>query len=129
MNKLEIAEKLIKEILYYSEKANNYLFEIDKDTHETRYNRLDKTYREDRREIVSGIMLNKAISSAGTLKAFYYSNLDELEGSPVDTILNNFDLYSNEFFKNLSTKHSHQHTDVYFQQFKDSVANFSYFFS
>ncbi|MBS6504556.1 MAG: hypothetical protein KH415_23625 [Clostridium sp.] len=106
LNKIEFTKSLIRDIYYSS-----------KDAHET----LFKDYRNEKNELISGILLNKAISSYSCLKAFYYSNLNDLEDYRVEDILNKFDTFINEFLNNLSSGHSHQWTDIEFNAFKNSV--------
>lgn len=103
---VEIAKSLIKETFFYAQDAHEFLF---------------KDYPNEKNEFISGILLNRAISSYGCLKSFYYSNLNELEDSRVEDILHKFDIFSNEFLNNLSSSHSHQWTNIEFEAFKESV--------
>ena len=105
---VELAKSLIKETFIYAQDAHQFLF---------------KDYRNEKNEFISGILLNRAISSYTCLKSFYYSNLNELEDSRVEDILHTFDTFSNEFLNNLSSGHSHQSTDIEFEAFKKSVVD------
>ena len=69
---VELAKSLIKETFIYAQDAHEFLF---------------KDYRNEKNEFISGILLNRAISSYTCLKSFYYSNLNELEDSRVEDIL------------------------------------------
>lgn len=107
LNKVEFVKNLIRDTYYYSKDAHQTLFE---------------DYRNEKKELISGILLNRAISSHSCLKAFYYSNVNELEDYRVEDILNKFDIFSNEFLTNLSSGHSHQWSNIEFNAFKESVS-------
>lgn len=121
LNKLDLITNLLKSTYYSSKKSHDILFSDCNDTHESRYNKLDKSYREDRKEIIAALHLNKAIAEYNSLKSYYYSNIIDLEDTRIDDILHSFNRYSNEFLTSLANKHSYQHTDIYFEEFKDSV--------
>lgn len=112
----DIISQYLKDIYYTSRNAHKVLFSECKDTHETKYNKLTKEYREERKEFVAGIILGKAISAIYSLKAFYYSSLSEVEDIRIDNIFVAFDRFSDEFLTSLETKHSYQHTDIYFHE-------------
>lgn len=103
---IDVSKRLIKETFFEAQNAHNFLFE---------------NYRDERSELISGILLNNAISTYGSLKAFYYSNLDVLEDSRVETLLYKFEVFRNEFLNNISSGHSHQWTDIEFEAFKTAV--------
>lgn len=126
MNKIKYitnSKNFIKDIYFTSKNAHDILFDDCDDTHEHKYNKLDQNYREDRQEIIASIYLNNAIAAFYAFKSFYYSNFDDLEDYRIDHILDSFDKFKNEFLTSLATKHSYQHTDIYFNEFRNSVIN------
>ena len=76
---------------------------------------------EMRNELISGILVNKAISTYSSLHSFYYCNYDDAADERVDEILNKFYLFSNELLESLHEGHSYQQTLIYFQEFTDAV--------
>lgn len=119
----DIILKYLKDIYHTSRAAHRVLFSECEDTHETKYNKLTKEYKEERKELVAGIILGKAISATYSLKAFYYSSLSEIEDLRIDNILVAFDRFSAEFLTSLETKHSYQHTDIYFHELIDALSS------
>lgn len=109
LQQIEFIKRTISEALETSITCNEILFE-------------DSTNKTN--ELIASTYLNKAISLISSVKSIYYSNIAELENSQVEDILFQFNTYSSEFLKNLSTDHSHQWTDIEFEKFKELVNSF-----
>ena len=109
LQQIEFIKKTISEALETSRTCNNILFK----------NSIDKT-----NELIASTYLNKAISLISSVKSVYYSNIAELENSQVEGILFQFNIYSSEFLKNLSTDHSHQWTSIEFERLEELVNSF-----
>ena len=75
-------------------------------------------------QIIASLFINKAISIMSSCKAVYYSNIGKLENSEVEKIFHSFDTYENEFLTNVSTQHSHQWTNIEFENYKDTLSTF-----
>lgn len=72
-------------------------------------------------EFISCILLNNAISSYTCCRSFYYSNIEFLEDTRADLFLYKFKTFSNEFLENVKTNHSHQWTNLTFEELKDQA--------
>lgn len=72
-------------------------------------------------EFISCILLNNAISSYTCCRSFYYSNIEFLEDTRADLFLHKFKTFSNEFLENVKTNHSHQWTNLTFEELKDQA--------
>ncbi|MGN9161242.1 hypothetical protein [Clostridium sulfidigenes] len=84
----------------------------------------DKELSNASNEIKAAAYINQAISIIESCKALYYSRIEELENAEVEHIFNKFDNLSNEFLNNFSTFHSHQWSNIEFENFKDAVNAF-----
>ena len=100
---------IIKLAYYSSEKAHTILF---KDSNNTQ------------NELVSSTYLNKAISYMCSAKSIYICNYELLERDEIENIFSKFDAFESEFLSNISSNHSHQWTDIEFDDFKESVCDF-----
>ena len=107
--KVEQIKILIKDSYYASKEARDLVF---------------KEYDNKQNQIIASSFINKAISLISAAKAIYYSDLENLERIEINEIFNQFDIFESEFMSNYSTDHSHQHTDIEFNQFKEAVEIF-----
>ena len=84
------------------------------------YELLLNNYPTEHDEIISSILLNKAISIISACKAVYYNNIDTLDDTIIENIFITFDNFEEEFLDNLLTQH--QWTEVEFNNFKNCVS-------
>lgn len=84
------------------------------------YELLLNNYPTEHDEIISSILLNKAISIMSACKATYYSNLNNLDNSIIENIFITFDNFEEEFLDNLITQH--QWTEIEFNNYKNCVS-------
>lgn len=92
-----------------SKAADDILFENDINEHD---------------QIIASLFINKAISIMSSCKAVYYSNIGKLENSNLEKIFHSFDTYENEFLTNVRTQHSHEWTNIKFENYKDTLSKF-----
>lgn len=78
----------------------------------------EKAFGENREidDLISGIILNNAVSANNSLKILYYQNPD-FEHNEFDKFFASFDTYKCELLRNIRTDHSHQWTDIEFRSF------------
>lgn len=105
-NKVESMKILLREAAWSAKKCHQILFNDNYDSQKTN-------------ELIAAIYLNKAISFMTSAKSLYISNYETLEHHQVESIFEKFSIFESEFLKNLSTGHSHQWTDITYQDFKD----------
>lgn len=67
-------------------------------------------------DIVAISYLNKAIAEFGACDSLYYSCYPVLERDEYEAIYHQFSIFSCEMLRNIETSHSHQWTDIEFQE-------------
>lgn len=114
--KFKYIDELLRDAFFASSRAMKILFEfIEKD--------LSKN-QEKRNELSCALYMNKAISLMSSAKALYYSHIEKLERSEYEDIFNAFERLNNEFLASFSAEHSYQHTDLYFDDYKQLINSF-----
>lgn len=68
---------------------------------------------------VSLAYLNAAISRFSSAEALYYAQFETLQRGEAEDLFHQFSVYANEFLNNVRTNHSHQWTDIEFNNLKD----------
>lgn len=106
--KIEYIKRSIKRCYLEAKRSDDILFR-------------DSEYKNASNEIIAVSYLNKAISIMESCKAVYFSCIEELENSTVEHIFDKFEIYSHEVLNNFSIDHSHQWSNIQFDEFKDSV--------
>ena len=76
-------------------------------------------------EFVAAAYINKAISAVSAAKAYYYSNLGELESTVLNSVFRQFGVFTDEFLTSLAENHSHQWTREEFNRYKDFLDDFA----
>lgn len=99
---IENFKTLVRNAMFYAQKAHDFIFDDSCENY------------------VAGLYLNIAVSKFSSAEAMYYSCIDTLERGEAEEIFRLFDVFANEFFTNIRTKHSHQWTDIEFERLKDA---------
>jgi hypothetical protein len=107
-NKVESIKLLIRESAWAIKEGHKILFKDNDDIN-------DRT-----NEVIASTFVNKAISLMNTAKAVYISDYENLAHTEIENIFAKFSLLESEFLENLKINHSHQWTDIQFQEFKDA---------
>ena len=103
--KLDLVEKikeLFTSVAFDAYHVNEYLFSENNDTAAMFY-------------------LNLANSNVAIIKSIYYCNYEELARNDIEDLLHQFDVFVNEVTRNFSTNHSHQWSNIEYNQFIDAL--------
>ena len=98
---IENFKTLIRNAMIFTERSHDYIFDDNVDNS------------------VAIAYLNVAASKFAAAEALYYSRLDGLERDEAEQIFHLFDVYMNELLTNVRTSHSHQWTDIEYNQLKE----------
>ena len=115
---IEKFKELIKETFFNAKMAHDFLLE---NLCSSKKSSSSKSSSSRECEFISCILLNNAISSYTCCRSFYYSNIEFLEDTRADLFLHKFKTFSNEFLENVKTNHSHQWTNLTFEELKDQA--------
>lgn len=105
---IENFKNLVRNAMIYVEKSHDCIFDDKKDA------------------FVAVAYLNVAASKFAAAEALYYSHLEDLERDEAEEIFHRFDVYMNELLSNVHTSHSHQWTDIEYNNLKE-IFDFSAF--
>ena len=73
----------------------------------------------------ASIYLSQAVSLMSSCKSVYYSNFEFLANIQLEDIFFTFDVFVREISNNISTGHSHQWTDIEFENYKNTLDGFA----
>lgn len=99
---IENFKTLVRNAMIYVEKSHDYIFCDKKDAS------------------IAIAYLNIAASKFAAAEALYYSRFEVLERDEAEKIFHLFDVYMNELLTNVHTAHSHQWTDIEYNNLKDT---------
>lgn len=102
---LDLVEKikeLFTSVAFDSHRVNDYLFEQNNPTAAMFY-------------------LNLANSNVAIIKSIYYCNYNELARDDIEDLFHQFDVFVNEVTRNFSTNHSHQWSNIEYNEFIDAL--------
>lgn len=72
----------------------------------------------------ASIYLSQAVSLMSACKSVYYSNFELLANDLLEDIFFKFDIFVKEISNNISTEHSHQWTNIEFEDYKTTLGEF-----
>lgn len=102
---LDLVEKikeLFTSVAFDSYRVNDYLFKQNNPTAAMFY-------------------LNLANSNVAIIKSIYYCNYNELARNDMEDLFHQFDVFVNEVTRNFSTNHSHQWSNIEYNEFMDTL--------
>ena len=102
LNLVEKMKELFTAVAFDSYRVNDYLFKKNNPTAAMFY-------------------LNLANSNVAIIKSIYYCNYDELAKDDIEDLFHRFDVFVTEVTRNFSTNHSHQWSNIEYNNFIDTL--------
>lgn len=88
----------------------------------------DAVFNEDEGELAGVAYLQRASSKMASAEALYYSNYEILAHNEAENIFEKYDEFADELIEDFATKHSHQWTDLQFDELSEAFDNSAFAF-
>lgn len=107
---IENFKTLVRRAMLYAEHSHEFIFD------------------ESVEDSAAVAYLNIAASKFAAAESLYYARIDVLERGEAEEIFRLFDVYMHEFLSNYRTDHSHQWSDIEFNQLKEAFDDSAFAF-